>query len=69
MGIADQFKDKAQELADQAKQHKAGGKRPEARERSAGRPERAQDQAQGRRPEARDRARDAGEQARERSER
>jgi hypothetical protein len=38
MGIADQFKDKAQELADQAKQKKMAGKgkRDDARERPAG---------------------------------
>ena len=38
MGIADQFKDKAQELADQAKQKKMAGKgkRDGARERPAG---------------------------------
>ena len=38
MGIADQFKDKAQELADQAKQQKAGGKRDEARRAFLGPP-------------------------------
>ncbi|MFE7750441.1 hypothetical protein [Streptomyces sp. NPDC057428] len=68
MGIADQFKDKAQELADQAKQQKAGnGKRDEARERSSNAPGRAADQAKGRRPGAGDRAQDAADQARERS--
>ncbi|MEU0130060.1 hypothetical protein [Streptomyces sp. NPDC006289] len=70
MGIADQFKDKAQELADQAKQQKAGaGKRDEARERPSDAPGRAADQAQGRRPEARDRAQDAADKTRERFER
>jgi hypothetical protein len=73
MGIADQFKDKAKELADQAERKEAGGKRDEAREPSSGRPARDSGRASDRRPGpgpgARGRAQDAADQTRERSER
>ena len=64
MGIADQFKDKAQELADQGKQKKAGNRQGEARERSSERSERRPDQ-----PGLGDRAQDMTDEARERFDR
>ncbi|MFI1589302.1 hypothetical protein ACH4WW_15530 [Streptomyces halstedii] len=63
MGIADQFKDKARELADQAKQRKrqGGGERDAPRERS--------DRGGGRPADPRERGRDAAEGARGRFDR
>ncbi|WP_411089304.1 hypothetical protein [Streptomyces sp. 061-3] len=47
MGIADQFKDKAQELADQAKKNVGDNKKGDARQRSSSETsERGRDRAQ-----------------------
>ncbi|GAA2976628.1 hypothetical protein [Streptomyces fulvorobeus] len=65
MGIADQFKDKAQELADQAKRKKmADEKGGAARERSSDEPERGAE-----RSGLRDRSQDMTDDARERFDR
>ncbi|MFI9492940.1 hypothetical protein ACIG8K_15395 [Streptomyces halstedii] len=63
MGIADQFKDKARELADQAKQRQrqGGGEQDTPRERS--------DRGGERPADPRERGRDAAEGARERFDR
>ena len=67
MGIADQFKDKAQELADQAKQQKkAGGRRDERHDRPSDADEQRTDRAAGQ-PGVRERAQGPADQARERS--
>lgn len=59
MGIADQFKDKAQELADQGQKKMKGGKGDDQRQ--------GQRQGQDRRQDASDRARQASEQGRDRA--
>ncbi|MGW3801483.1 hypothetical protein [Streptomyces clavifer] len=68
MGIADQFKDKAQELADQAKQKKPADRRDGAQKRPACAPgersDRGSDQSG-----VRERAQDAADRTRERFER
>lgn len=61
MGIADQFKDKAQELADQGQKKMKGGKGEDQRQGQR------QGQGQDRRQDASDRARQASEQGRDRA--
>ncbi|WUW23556.1 hypothetical protein OG521_23385 [Streptomyces sp. NBC_01463] len=61
MGIADQFKDKAQELADQGQKKMKGGKGEDRRQGQR------QDQGQDRRQDVSDRARQASEQGRDRA--